>query len=572
MLKLSLRIKLLFGAVVILTPLLILLVLNYKAAFDTRRDQVLSDQLSVAQVVSVIVNDSFDEALSLARSYATDPVILSFDRERINDYLERLVPIYPEYDSAVALFDTNGILIASARRTEPISVADREWFQEVMLTQKPIISNVVISRGSGRPIVVAAAPVFDPDGKLAGTVSSALSIDHFPESLAAVERAPGQHIFLADRTGRLAFYTAKPELAWEERDLSAYPPVRTALEGKLFIGEATDSLLGDRRMVVTTPTPTYGWVVGVSMPVDVALAPVQQSLRNALMIFAIVVVLSLGLALGLAELLARPLKQLTEHAVALGRGELQRRVKITTGDELERLGDSFNAMADEVQRALRLREEFLSVASHELRTPLTVIRGYSQWLLTKETDAEKRRVLQIIVRQASRISELLDEMLTMSEIKAGRVQLHPERFDLSSAAREVVDRMQMITEKHRLLFFGEQPIMVEADRNQIEVVLTNLIDNAVRYSPVGGDIELSVSRRDSEALVSVRDRGMGIAPEKQRHVFEPFFQIQPAIAGYGGLGLGLFISKDIVERHGGKMWFESELGKGSTFYFTLPLG
>ncbi|MBI2865444.1 MAG: HAMP domain-containing histidine kinase [Chloroflexi bacterium] len=308
--------------------------------------------------------------------------------------------------------------------------------------------------------------------------------------------------------------------------------------------------------------------------VDVALAQLQDSLWFSLLVFAIVVVMSLSLALVLARFLLKPLNQLADHAVALGHGELQRRVRISTGDELQKLGEAFNAMAEEVQRALQIREEFLTVAAHELRTPLTIIKGYSQWLLAKEEDEEKRKRFRAVVEQSNRISELLDEMLTVSEIRGGRFAVHKEPVDLASLAREVINRMQLMTDSHRLIFRGEQRAPVEADRSQMEAVMTNLIDNAIRYSPPEGPspakIEVAVARRDGGVVVSVRDRGLGIAEDKQQHVFEPFFQIYPAIAGYGGLGLGLFISKEIVERHGGRMWFESAEGEGSTFYFSIP--
>lgn len=571
MLRLSLRTKLIIAALLVLTPVVLLLAQNYRAAYDNQRNLVLADEVRVAQVVSAIVDDNFAEALAIVRSYATDPVVLSFDPPRINQYLARLAPLYPQYDDVVAVFDAGGNIVGSARGVGPVNVADRKWFQDVLRTGEAVVSDVLISRETGRPIVGVAVPINDQTGQRVGAVESALDLDHLPRTLETVQGAMRQQIFMADRTGRIAFHTGKPDLRWEERDASGYLPVRTALEGKLFAGEVPDSLLGDQRMVVATATPQYGWVVGISIPVDAALAPVRDAVRDGLIIFAGVVAISIGLALLMAQFLSRPLRRLTEYAVALGRGELGRRVKITTGDELERLGDSFDAMADEVQRALRLRDEFLGVASHELRTPLTVIKAYAQWLLTRETDQDKRGVLQIMVRHADRIDELLREMLTVSELRAGRVELHPQRFDLAALVREVVTAMQTLSEKHRLLLRVDGPALVDADRNQIEVVLTHLTDNAIRYSPKGGDVEATVAKGDGQVVVAVKDQGIGIPEERQRHVFEPFFQIQPAIAGYGGMGLGLYISKEILQRHGGRIWFESKEGQGSTFYFSLPL-
>jgi signal transduction histidine kinase len=258
-------------------------------------------------------------------------------------------------------------------------------------------------------------------------------------------------------------------------------------------------------------------------------------------------------------------------ATALGQGKLNERVQIKTGDELEQMGNSFNAMADELQRALQLREEFLSVASHEIRTPLTIIKGHAQWLLMRETDERKRRALAIIVKQVDRIVELLNEMLMVSELRAGRMPMERQRVDLGALVGAVVERMQSLAEDHQLLFHREEPVIVDADPDQIEVVVTHLIDNGIRYSAKGSNVEIRVDKTSTEAIFSIKDYGLGIPLQEQAHVFEAFFQMQPGIAGYGGLGLGLFISKEIVERHGGRIWFESTEGQGSTFYFSLPL-
>ncbi len=567
----SLRTKLLVGAFVIIAPLLAIIVYDYVSDYERRTNGLLDGQLQTAQAVAALVDDTFDGNVDVAWAIGETPLIKTLDPQSVRPYLVHLNAFFPDYDD-IAVVDASGTCVGIAAAPMPCpSAVGRSYFDRVMATNGPAISEVLISRVTGIPIIVTAAPIRGEDGRPIGVVIIAQDIMAVPEKLATVGLREGQAIYLADTTGRLAFHTARPDLSWEERDVSSHPPVRSALEGIPFRSASTRGIFGDERLVATARTPKYGWVVGVSVPTQIALAPLQQDMQIKLLGYAVMIVVTLLIALFVAAYLLRPLRELAAHAIALGRGDIRRRVAIQTGDELQDLGEAFNRMADEVRRALRLREDFLTVASHELRTPLTIVKGYSQWLLPKEEDEAKRKAIQTIIRQADRMTELVQDMLEVSQIEAGRLELHKERFDLTALAGEVADRMQTLTEKHRLLSIAEAPVFVVADRERMAVALTNLVDNAIRYSPEGGDVEITVTQNEREAMVSVRDRGLGIPREVQPRVFEPFFQVYPAIAGFGGLGLGLFIARQIVERHEGRIGFESEPGKGSRFYFALPV-
>ncbi|MBI4317802.1 MAG: GAF domain-containing protein [Chloroflexi bacterium] len=228
--------------------------------------------------------------------------------------------------------------------------------------------------------------------------------------------------------------------------------------------------------------------------------------------------------------------------------------------------------------ALRARDQFISVASHELKTPVTTLKGYAQ-LLSKGQISDpqvQQKAIAAIRRQADRLSGLVSELLDVSRIRGGRLDLRRQPTDLASLAREVVQRFEgeMPAEK-QVRFAVEAPhgeVWGDWDVTRIDQVLTNLIGNAAKYSSLGGTILVRVVRRDGEAQVSVSDQGIGIPKEQQEHVFDTFFRASNAVnAGIEGIGLGLAISKEIVERHGGRIWFESEEGQGSTFYFELPI-
>lgn len=224
----------------------------------------------------------------------------------------------------------------------------------------------------------------------------------------------------------------------------------------------------------------------------------------------------------------------------------------------------------EARRFDELRDEFLSTAAHEFKTPLAVIKAYAQ-LLRKRSD-EEAPALQVINRQVDRLSRLVQQLLEVSRFRLGGPEMRRERYDLAEQLAQALERVRGRAEGHRLLLAEHAPAPVYADRERIGQVLDNLIDNAVKFSPGGGDIEAAVRRRDGEVEISIHDAGVGIPREKQGRVFERYYRAHAGTPeDYGGMGVGLDMSREIVTRHGGRMWFESEPGVGSTFSFTLPL-
>jgi len=230
----------------------------------------------------------------------------------------------------------------------------------------------------------------------------------------------------------------------------------------------------------------------------------------------------------------------------------------------------------EMKQLDQMKDEFISIAAHELRTPLTAIKGYAELLdrrLSTQAGRESdRRSLGVIRKQTERLAGLVNEMLDVSRIEAGRLELNIEPFDLAALVGEVVGSMRISSDAHRLALAAEPGIEVQGDTARIEQVLINLISNAVTYAPEGGDVDIRAWAEGDAALVSVRDRGVGIAPDELPHLFDRFYRAPRAgVMRSGGMGLGLYICREIVARHGGTIRAESAEGAGSTFTFSLPL-
>ena len=289
----------------------------------------------------------------------------------------------------------------------------------------------------------------------------------------------------------------------------------------------------------------------------------------------------------LARSIGRPVRAAASGASRIAAGEFSLRLPRGGPGEVGELTRSFNGMAERLEQGhaeleeqnAKLREsermmsELVSIVSHELRTPLASVLGFTALLLKREFDPpERRHYLGIIDAQARRLAALLEDFLDVQRIEREGVDLARERVDLGGLLQEQAQLYEEESQLHHLeLTLADRPLYVRGDRNRLAQVVGNLLSNAIKYSPDGGTVELGAEREDRTVRVTVRDDGLGIPLDQQDRIFTKFFRGDAGATGITGTGLGLAVSREIVEAHGGRIGFDSRPGDGSTFWIELPL-
>lgn len=289
---------------------------------------------------------------------------------------------------------------------------------------------------------------------------------------------------------------------------------------------------------------------------------------------AIAAAISLFVARWLARGMTKPLRDMAQAARKMERGDYGQRVHTASRDEVGQLAEAFNRMSAELEGVERLRRDLVANVSHELKTPISALRAHLENLLdgVERPDPE---TLQVMLTQSERLSRLVEQLLDLSRLESGDVPLDRQQVALAPLVSEVLSEIEVTRSGRGVAVESEVAAdlpPVFADRERMHQVLFNLLDNAVRFTPEGGEVKVSAVRKNGHCEVKVADTGPGIEPEHLPRLFERFYRVDTARSREdGGTGIGLAIARSVVEAHGGHIRVESEIGKGSVFTFELPV-
>ncbi len=451
------------------------------------------------------------------------------------------------------------------------------------------------TRGEGRYVLALAVPL-EGGGAVIARIDGAALREPLPQqALTLPDRAV---ITLLDQSHRVVYRSQTPESAIG-LDLSGSAVVSALQNQNTAVVVVKSSIDGVERVYGLARVAATGYVVMVGVPSGILYASAWRQLTGYALAGLLIVFCSMTGALLIARSIARPVRLLNFAAEEFGGGNFSARAPAQGRDEISRLGMNFNAMAERLEKREarfaeldRLKSEFVSTVSHELRTPLTTIKALTRLLMRDGIDEMKRReYIETISVECDRQIDFVLNLLDLSRIEGGVLRVTHQRVDVDEVVSSVAKSEARSAEKrsHELRVEPTPEVPpVCADPKELRRVLSNIVENAIKYTPDGGRIILSAHKEDSQVAISVTDNGRGIPPEDMPILFDKFHRGRPAPhsaamrnattgaefledADVSGVGLGLYLAHNVMEQMGGRISVKSEVGSGTTFTLHLPV-
>jgi len=329
------------------------------------------------------------------------------------------------------------------------------------------------------------------------------------------------------------------------------------------------------------PITDNGETIGILVPTRVPFQGNPRELEfieriNITLLYGALIgaVIALFLGIFLSRTITRPIRELTQATHAVSQGDLSQQVPVRTKDELGNLANAFNKMSSELSRSVNARKQMTADIAHELRTPLSLILGHAEAVHDGVLPPTKEN-FEIIREEATRLEHLVNDLRTLSLADAGELSINPQNIEPGALLREVASLYQFQTQKKKIrLDLDIVPHLppLEVDPGRMTQVITNILDNAMRHTPEGGNITLSAKQAGNTIELSIKDSGPGLPKEEAERIFERFYRVDASRQREdGGSGLGLAIAKSIVQAHNGQLSTESETGMGLKVTITLPI-
>ena len=568
--------------------------------------------------------------------------LASVTGERVRNFVRRKIERFSDNAAALSLYSLGskeqrlllGLLvkndssfteasIINSQGMEVVKVSDRKVYFPSDLTDQSkspkfikalkgedYISPVYTST-QAQPFVTMAIPFWGAAQSIVGVVSAEADLSFLWEVIGKIHFATAGYAYLVDEHGNLIAH-GDATLVLKRPDLRQVAGVQKFLRNPAH-SDSTPAqegrgLLGKPVLATYAPVPELGWAVILEEPIDAALANVETLKRSALVFLAIGLFVGAAVIAWVSGRMTGPIRDLHEGAKIIGSGNLDYRVNIETGDEIEWLGEEFNKMAGELKvfyatleqkvkdkthelektnsqleqanrslvNASKAKDEFLNIMSHELRTPLNVISGYAQILkdgVLGRIQPEQDHGLRTILVQSKELLRMINEVLQVGSLEGGNVSAKFADVNLRDFFADIRSTYEVLPQKGIPLYWNipDKLPMVNTDGEKLKHILQNLINNAIKFTEEGS-VTIS-ARYVSQAIeFKVKDTGIGMPNETLPSIFQMFRQLDGSgTRSYGGAGVGLYIVKKFVELLNGKIEVESVLDKGSTFTVIIPI-
>ena len=431
------------------------------------------------------------------------------------------------------------------------------------------------------PVIEMASQIENKDRRIIGVIWAEVNLNPIRKAISKIKIGKEGFVYLVDGRGNL-IASSNAGLGLPGKKLGYIPQIKDLIKGNTRNDPVKEDRyvnpLGQKVFFSGRSIEGTKWFIISEWPWEDAFSVVGVMVTSFLGIILVSLVLLIFSSLFFARLVVRPVEILSQGADEISKGNLNYKIHIKTGDELEKLGERFNKMIQVLRENKKLRDEFVFIAAHELRAPVTIVKYYLSMILNGdfgEVGEEMKKPLEVSQKLNERLVKLVQDLLEVARGEAGKIEIKVSPVSITKSISEVLEEFKEKAEKKgiKLVYKGpEKEIKVKADLYKLKEVISNLVDNAIKYTINGGDIIVKNEIRGQMVVTHIKDNGVGIAKKDINKLFSKFYRVQAKeLRDIEGTGLGLFICKQIIEKMNGKIWVESQLGRGSTFSFSLPL-
>ena len=497
-----------------------------------------------------------------------------------------------------------------------------DWFRIPLKEGKGSWGEPYYDEGGGNTLMTTYSAPIVRNGRPIGIATVDITLDNLVRRVKSLRVGTNGYAFVVSKKGYFIAHPVKrvlfiKESLWDQEGKAASADLNRVItllkSGKPGSMEMYDPFRSRESWIVTMPIKSNGWMLAMIFPRDEVLRPLTRLRYSVEAVSIIIVALLVLVILWVTSSALSPVSKLVEQTQRYAEGHFAARLDESRGSrEIKKLSKAFNVMGEAIaqkimelknsmekrlalqgelhekekerlasEKASRMKSEFIAYVSHELRSPLTVIKGMASTLFGDDEGylgpEERKEIYDTIESEADRLLVLINEFLDSSRIEAGcPLQLARRETDMGEVLRSIARMLKnykyFTPEHHFELDIPEALPSLNVDHDKIVQVISNLVTNAIKYSPEGGEIRLSASSSDGKMLVSVADQGVGMDSEQAGKLFGRYERIEREdIKNISGTGLGLYLARHMVDLHGGRIWAESVKGKGSTFFLELPI-
>lgn len=517
--------------------------------------------------------------------------VISSDSATIQEKTNQLAIFRDESKkyASISIFDTNMTMIADTSR---IGIGKNHPTQDLKDALQGKISpgkEILYEDALDQNVIHFSAPIRNQNGTITGAIVARMPISKFQETITSMKESVEEGILidLIDKTGTILASNHDLKNILNQRHHLHYEIARMTALGQtgrtIHVNNAQTSFLTYTTEKGHLDFTGNGWTLIAQAEQTAITRRTQPLIIYTMGILAAMTLIAAAVINYTTKRSFRKLDDIMKATEEIRQGNFKTRIHSTRKDEFQELGQTINLMAEglekrneEHQQLDKAKTEFLSITSHELRSPMTPIKAQLQMLkggYFGKLNNRQEESTENVARNVDRLDRILLDFLEISRIEAARLKFNFTRVDLTNQIKELAREMENSIPEKKIRIkteIGKLPV-IETDPDRILQVLRNLLSNAIKFSNTGGEVILAAQKESEGIHISIEDHGVGIAKENQHHIFEPFYQEEHTLyRKYGGTGLGLAICRGIIQSQNGKIWFESEKGKGCKFHVIIP--